>query len=98
MGKLGDIQADFIMAINLPEIKAQPPPQPFPSLFVVLIHIRVRLVAHFDHFGEVTWPRLQMHNPETLLTIDPWQLTLPPANGPLKHTLLQSSQNYISIK
>lgn len=70
MGKLGIFRPNFIMAINLPKIKAWPPPEPLSSLFVVLIHITVRLAAFFDCLGEETWPKLQMHNPMTPLTSD----------------------------
>lgn len=70
MGKLGIFSPNSIMVINLPEIKAWPPPEPLCSLFVVLIHITVRLAAHFDCLGEETWPKLQMHNPVTPLTSD----------------------------
>lgn len=70
MGKLGIFRPNFIMAINLLKIKAWPPPEPLSSLFVVLIHITVRLAAFFDCLGEETWPKLQMHNPMTPLTSD----------------------------
>lgn len=55
MGKLGIFRPNFIMAINLPKIKAWPPLKPLCSLFVVLIHITVRLAALFDCLGEETW-------------------------------------------
>lgn len=70
MGKLGIFRPNFIMVINLLKIKAGPPPEPLCSLFVVLIHITVRLTALFDCLGEETWPKLQMHNPVAPLTPD----------------------------
>ncbi|GAA6088279.1 uncharacterized [Tachysurus ichikawai] len=70
IGKLGIFRPNFIMAINLLKIKAAPPPEPLRSLFVVLIHITLRLAALFDCLGEETWPKLQMHKPVTPLTPD----------------------------